>query len=156
MEDKYRKLKPWPATSPDERCSCSKVEHIYLAHKLVPNPFYCLICNGEIAPESLPLNETIIDAVASWNSVFGSLYALWLDSGEYEQWAEQQLLNPTGQVNEVGLSICHNMSNSIDVYYLWFYPSQENRPVNCPRCSVALCPTAWSKHLACHECRIIA
>lgn len=155
MEDEFRKLRSWPATLPEEQCSCKAVETIYLAHKLGPNPLYCLACNGEVAPESLPLAEAAIEAVASWNSVFGSLYALWLDSGEYEEWAQAQLLNPSGQVNREGLNICRNMLSPKNAYYLWFYAEPEARPSSCPCCKAALSSTSWGSRLACHACRIV-
>lgn len=155
MEDKFRKLRPWSATPQEKQCSCAAEENIYLAHKLGPNPFHCLACNGEVSPESLSLTEATIDAVASWNSVFRSLYALWLDSGEYEEWAQTLLLNPSGQVNRDGLNICCNMLSPKNAYYLWFYAEPEARPSSCPCCKATLSSTPWGDRLACHACCIV-
>ena len=155
MEDKYRKLRPWPETSAEERCDCKNVEGIYLAYKFCSNPINCLECDGEIAPESLSLSETAVDAIATWNAVFGSLFTLWIESGEYEEWAKEQLLSSTGQVNEQGLNICRNLLNPNLAYYLWFYTEPDTRPDRCPCCNIEFSLTSWNNRLACHACRII-
>jgi hypothetical protein len=84
MNDPYFKLRPQPSTTEDQLCDCKIIKEVYLAHKLGNNPVHCLQCNGEVLPEKLGFGKEIAETVASWNFVYGALYQLWLDSGEYE------------------------------------------------------------------------
>ena len=61
-----------------------------LRDALGENPLYCVACNGEVAPERIGFDERLAEDIACWLSLHRSLYQLWLDSGEYENWAEKK------------------------------------------------------------------
>jgi hypothetical protein len=50
-------------------------------------------------PERTRCDADTADLIASWNTIFGSVYTLWLDSGEYEGWAEAELLSTRSMIN---------------------------------------------------------
>ncbi|MGD9366841.1 MAG: DUF2310 family Zn-ribbon-containing protein [Desulfobacteraceae bacterium] len=155
MKDPYQKLIPEMPTPDDEVCHCEELKDIYLAHKLGSNPVHCLRCNGEIPPEKLALSGTLADSIASWNSVYGSLYALWLDSGEYENWARDRLLDVKGQVNIDGLDLVKQLDRVAISYYLWFYENDDDVPNACPLCGIALEKSYGIDFLKCRSCKII-
>jgi hypothetical protein len=154
MNDPLIKLKP-ERSSAEDHCNCAAPYEGYLAHKLVANPLHCLHCDGEIPLKNLQLSGPVIDALASWNSVFGALYSLWLDSGEYESWAKAQLLNAKGQVNVQGIAVCRSLNCLSVAYYLWFYEEPANRPASCPICKQEFVATHWRRRLACHTCAVV-
>jgi hypothetical protein len=125
MKDPYFKLRPSIPTPDEELCKCEEVSELYLACKLGTNPVYCLRCNGEVLPDKLAFEEPLAEEIASWNSVYGSLYQLWLDSGEYEEWGRDRLLDPKGEVNARGMEIVKELSTRVRTYYFWFDGEQE-------------------------------
>jgi hypothetical protein len=155
MTDPYNKLRPAPPTPTDELCDCQEVTEIYLAHKLGDNPVHCLICNGEIPPEKLGFGEDIAEQIAYWNKIYGSLYYLWLDSGEYEQWARDRLSDLGGKVNKIGREIVDLLGNTAEAYYLWFQEDPDYNIKMCPLCSGSLLPKKGSQFMVCKNCKII-
>jgi len=156
MNDPYFKLKPISPTPEDELCKCSSFSEMYIAFKLDSNPLYCLECNGEIAPEKIGFSSDLAEQIASWNSTYGSLYLLWLDSGEYENWAKERMLDPNGQVNQIGFDLVKELSGFGSTYYLWFRESYEvENPTKCPICSQKLSEKEGCKFLVCEHCKII-
>lgn len=155
MGDPYFKLRPEMPTPEDELCKCEQISQLYLAHKLGSNPVYCLLCNGEILPDKLAFDEHLAEAIASWNSVYGSLYRLWLDSSEYEEWARDRLLDPKGQVNSRGMQLARQLSTIAKTYYLWFCESDDTAPKTCPICEGQLVEKQGRKFLACESCLLI-
>jgi hypothetical protein len=155
MNDPYYKLRPEHPTPDDELCTCEKISEIYIAHKLGSNPIHCLNCNGEILPEKLSYSNHVAEEIASWNSVYGSLYRLWLDSGEYEKWAYERLLAPGGQVNKSGLELAKQLSSIVKTYYLWFHDNEEPTPQICPVCGCKLMEKEGCRYSRCDNCLII-
>ena len=60
----------------------------------------------------------LVDDIASWYGVFQSLYNLWLNSGEYEEYAKENLTNKNSQVNVEGMSVLRS------AYKHWYYKEQ--------------------------------
>jgi len=156
MEDKYFKLKPAPETPIDEICKCDNIKEIYLAYKLGYNPVYCCTCNGEVVPERLAYSNQLVEKIASWSSVYGALYKLWLDSGEYEIYAKERLADPKSQVNIEGLDLAKSLSALRTCYYLWFYENDEDSgPIeNCPICGQVFTEKKL-KFRVCERCKIL-
>ena len=151
MNDPYFKLRPEPPTPEDELCACEKISEIYLCYRLGSNPVYCMECNGEVLPDKLACGERLAEAIAFWNSVSGSLYLLWLHSGEYEQWARDRLLDPRGEVNTRGIEIAKQLGSIAKTYYWWFSESPETAPKACPLCGAELVGKKGSKFLLCEH-----
>src|SRR5689334_25011511 len=106
----YPKLRPWTAI---ESCQCSKIEGLCLVDLLTDNPIHCEVCRKEVDPERLELATEEVEMVARWFSAATALYRLWLDSGEYEQYAKACLLDPAGQVNRDGVEAARRLSLKI-------------------------------------------
>ena len=155
MDDPYFKLRPEPPTPEDELCACEEISEIYLAHKLGSNPVYCLHCNGEVLPDKLAFGERLAEAIASWNSVSGSLELLWLDSGEYELWARDRLLDPKGQVNSQGMELARQLGSVAKTYYMWFDDIDVTPPNTCPLCGAEFVEKQGGKLLLCEPCLLI-
>jgi hypothetical protein len=131
----YDKLKPFTAI---EYCECPQVTELLLVYMHVDNPIYCYQCKKDVNVERLELAQSEVDELASCFSTYGSLYALWMDSGEYEDWAKTKLLDRHGQVNKAGVAIAKSLSQKIPTYYWWFHDADDADPVNCPNCDTAL------------------
>lgn len=141
--DPYWKLRPLGPTPDEEICHCSSIGSIMLRDSLSPNPLYCVHCNGEVAPERIGFSETIAEQIAFWRGLFRSLYVLWLDSGEYEQWALQQLTNPRGTVNVRGMECAASLNQFTRTYYWWFVDNSAAgfvEPTDCFVCGKSLSP----------------
>lgn len=155
MNDPYFKLRPVPPTPEDELCTCGEISEIYLCSRLGSNPVYCMQCNGEVLPDKLACGARLAEAIAFWNFVSGSLYHLWLDSGEYEQWARDRLLDPEGEVNTRGMEIAKQLGSIAKTYYWWFSEDPETVPKACPLCGAELVREKGSKSLLCEPCLLI-
>lgn len=129
--DAYDKLRPWTEL---EACDCASVEGLFLVDLLTDNPLHCDFCRKEVDPERLKLTVEETEAVAKWFSVASALYRLWLDSGEYEEYAKARLLDPNGQVNRDGLVVARNLSARIPTRLWFFRDIDDGEPANCPVC----------------------
>lgn len=105
-----------------------------LRDSLGDNPLCCVKCNGEIAPERIGFDAKLADEIAAWRSVHRSLYCLWLDSGEYEEWAKRQLLDPAGRVNCLGRELASELNEWLRTYFWWFHDTDDDDATHCPIC----------------------
>lgn len=141
-DDPYLKLRPQPATPPDEICACSSDAPIVLQVHLTPNPLSCARCNLEVPPERIGLDPPLVEAVAAWRAFYQAFDTLWLDSGEHEDWAASHLSNPNSPVNLRGLALVRRLNERRRTYLWWFWPADESGevavPAGCPRCSQPL------------------
>jgi hypothetical protein len=127
-----------------------------LRNSLGPCPIYCIECNGEVAPERVPIDLLLAEDIASWLSVQDALYRLWLASGEYEEMAAKALLNPSGSVNQTGLGLATSITQrGLRTYLWWFIEGLYDAPLVCPSCAGEF--TDWpTRHFQyCEPCRII-
>jgi predicted nucleic acid-binding Zn ribbon protein len=132
MNDPYFKLKPRGPTPADECCRCTQLSTVYLAHVLSENPIHCGECRGEVAPEKFGFDDRTTESIADWNTTFGAVYSLWLNSGAYEAWAESELRSRDSAINRDGLAVREALSRYVPTSYLWFWNG--SRPISCPSC----------------------
>ena len=98
------------------------------------------------------------EEIANWLSAYDSLYRLWLDSGEYEDWAASCLADPFGQVNRQGREIVARLNSIAPAYYWWFVDTEvteSEQPKGCPVCSGALDEVKGREFRVCVSCRIL-
>jgi hypothetical protein len=133
--DAYQKLRPWTEI---DACHCASIEGLLLVDLLSDNPLHCSDCRGEVDPERLHLTAEETELVASWHSAATALYRLWLDSGEYEDYAKSRLLDPNGQVNRQGLQVARVLSQRIPTRLWFFHDTDDGGPTRCPVCGDAL------------------
>jgi hypothetical protein len=149
--DAYQKLRP---RTEIEACECSSLSGLLLVDLLTDNALHCEHCRREVDPERLHLTVRETESVANWFSVASALYRLWLDSGQYEQYAKQQLLDIKGQVNRDGLAIAEMLSAKIPAKLWLFYDTDDGIPDACPRCAQPLdTDVKWGTG-KCESCRI--
>ena len=156
--DPYWKLRPEAPTPPDELCGCESISTVVLCDTLGSNPLRCFDCSGEILPERVGYSADTAESIANWRSLHSSLYRLWLSSGEYENWARVQLLDPNGEMNRLGYDIVAELNSlpSIGAYYWYFVDTDaESEPTACPKCSAPLRPLPNGNRGTCDSCRII-
>src|SRR5262245_33708094 len=115
--DPFWKLRPPPATPEGELCSCSDEPPIVLVGRLGPNPVACLRCNGEVSPERIGLSAEVAEELACWRDFHTAFEHLWLDSGEFESWAKEQLESPASPVNTRGLALAARLDGFRRAYY---------------------------------------
>jgi hypothetical protein len=151
QSDPYARLRLQASTPADEHCCCPRLTTAYLAHALTENPIHCSGCRRAIAPERIGFDGPTAELIARWNTVYGAVYELWLDSGKYEVWAESELLRPDSHINKTGLHARERLSRYIPCRYLWFW--QEIRPVQCPACGSSVGETEGT-HLVCLACAV--
>ena len=129
--DAYNKLRPWTEI---EACECVSIEGLFLVDLLTDNPLHCDFCRKEVDPERLKLTVEETESVARWFSAASALYRLWLDSGEYEEYAKVRLLDPNGQVNRDGLNVAQALSARIPSRLWFFSDTDDGVPTHCPIC----------------------
>jgi len=158
--DRYPKLRPPELTPTDEICRCLDAP-IKLMCAFGYNPLHCLNCNLEVAPETLALTESLVEALAGWRDVYDALGYLWLDSGPYEQWAQAQLADIGSAVNLQGRSVRQLVDGTRRCYY-WLFQDESDPDhrsiVDCPVCGEALNPYAHGNvpQLICDEDSVVA
>jgi hypothetical protein len=156
LADPYWKLKPTPPTPAEELCACSERTEWLLRGGVGPNPLACGGCNREIVVERSGLSRELADLVGTWQSFFGCFYDLWLDSGEFEAWARQELESPSSPVNRRGLVVRERLSVVAPTFYWWFQDTDSADFVprdSCPRCQRSL--REYRRWLSCSECHIV-
>ncbi|RLA52589.1 MAG: hypothetical protein DRR42_07165 [Gammaproteobacteria bacterium] len=131
--DPYDRLRP---STDIEECECEVVTHLLLIIGwMSENPISCGECRREVDPERLRLTTKEVDLVAGWNVVSNSLYWLWLDSGEYEEYAKARLSDPTSQINTDGMKVAEMLSARLPTR-LWYYSDTDDGTlIECPVCA---------------------
>lgn len=140
-DDPYLRLRAQPTTEADEICCCQQGTPVLLQPHLSRNPLSCGRCNLEVPPERLGFDVAMADALASWRGFHDSFFHLWLDSGEFEDWAAAQLRDPSSPVNVRGLEVARRLSIEHRCYLWWFQDENANDWIpadHCPRCAAAL------------------
>jgi predicted nucleic acid-binding Zn ribbon protein len=158
--DPYGKLQPPPPTPDDEICRCVGAPPIKLMCALSYNPIHCMDCNLEVRPETLALKEPLVEAIAFWRSIHDAIYELWLASGEYESWAQEQLADIASPVNREGRAVQVDLNGARRCYY-WYFQDQSAEDYQtitcCPVCGDTLnvYPGVIFKQLICETCSIV-
>ena len=142
-------------------CKCSDMPPIVLQSTLTNNPIACADCNLEVSPSRLHLSDKLTSEILMWQNKFDSFYKLWLDSGDQEKYAFEQLSRPDSEVNKIGLTINRNINQTHECYYWWFVDNSDGNSLklqSCPNCSADLTPRQ-NKFNAdtriCRQCKII-
>jgi hypothetical protein len=139
----YERLRPPLPPAPDELCTCPAGTPLKLMSTggLGFNPIHCLECNLEVSPERLGLDRDLADAIADWLRTYGAIDALELQSGDYEQWARTELLNPDSSPNQEGLELVRRLNELVRTYF-WVWQPQSDEywqpPASCPVCGGVL------------------
>lgn len=154
-EDPYKRLRPRDPTPAEELCACRGEPPITLRSVLAPNPVGCLDCNLEIPPERLGFSRQLADSLASWAAFHDCFFLLWLDSGEFEDWAKAQLEATDSPVNRRGLALASELDAYRKCYYWWFVTNDDHyiAPDVCFVCGGPL--QAVSRGLTCEACQIL-
>jgi Zn-ribbon-containing, possibly nucleic-acid-binding protein (DUF2310) len=134
MTTALEKLQLKESLPDDEVCRCSEKTPMHLRYSFSEFPFFCTECNVQVFPSSLTITEDLAEQIVAWSSVYSSLFTLWLDSGEYEVFAETALKDPKGQINSLGLQIAARIGDQRPTYYWWFKDETEIIPTDCPLC----------------------
>jgi hypothetical protein len=157
----YAKLRSPAPTPPDEICRCRDTPPVKLVAGVSFNPVHCMLCNLDVPPETLEIPPELVDALAHWRGVCDALYTLWLDSGEYEEWAAAKMADLSGAVNRRGLAARADLDAIRRCYYFWFQDesAEDFQPAGrCPLCSGPMTP--WeggvSPQVVCERCGIVA
>ena len=154
-EDPYYQLKPCPATPAEDLCCCSTGRILLVRGGVSDNPIACAKCNREVRPEDVGFAQPLAQDLAFWLSFHDCFYHLWLDSGEFEVWAGDQLKDPKSTVNQRGLEVTAKLSEVSPALYWWFQDVGDEvvEPrTQCPVCGESLSPVGWAK--GCAECKV--
>jgi hypothetical protein len=149
---RYEILRPDPEYL---TCECASVKALLIVYDLSSSPIYCSECRRIVEAEDLNLAPEIVDATYRWQAAFGALYNLWLDSGEYEQWAKDRLLDPLGQVNVDGIQLAKDLSKYLPTRYWWFHDTDDPLPPTCPSCNATFQPAGKYGNFQCSECPVL-
>jgi hypothetical protein len=98
----------------------------------------CTKCNGEVPPERIGFDAGLAQGISYWLALEQSLDFLWLDSQDYEEYAQKQLMDPMGRVNRMGIELAGDLSAFRRCYLKWFQGEDNEVPDSCPNCSGAL------------------
>lgn len=158
MDDPFFKLRPFGKTPDDEICKCDPCNELALCSSLGPNPLRCLVCRGEVEPEKIGFDTDVAEQISEWNTIWQSLSNLWLDSGDYESWAIEQLNDPKGSVNIRGLAIVRQLNHFVETYYWWFQDSEADDyqlADKCPVCFDSLSQNKERGYGKCERCSVL-
>jgi hypothetical protein len=162
-EDVYEPFRTPEPTPDDELCACAGEPPLKLmTMRQVDgfNPIHCLDCNREVPPDGLALSQDLVDEIASWDREHGAIGTLELESGEYEEWATERLLDPASPTNVEGRELAQRLSMERRCYF-WFFQSQVDedwRPLTeCPVCGDPLEPYdgGFFPQLLCEQDKIV-
>lgn len=160
MKKNFSRFSPPPVTPKDERCHCAGQKPTVLMNALGYNPIACVNCNLERDPSSFDWGPEILDEIVRWNTRYGSIFRLWLDSGAYEDWASGQLADLQSAANATGRVIVKKITTAAPCYYRLFQDAEAEkaRPTRtCPACGKKLTRVVSKfPQLACEDCRLIA
>jgi hypothetical protein len=149
--DIYNRLRP---NAEIESCSCQSITGLLLVDLMSDNPIHCAVCRREVDPERIKLTASETEAIAHWYGAASALYRLWLDSGEYEAYAKERLLDPKGQTNRVGRELAIAMSVHHPTQFWFFHDTDDGEPSHCPVCGDLLdMKVKWGTGM-CRPCHI--
>ena len=154
-EDPYFQLKPEAPTPLNEICSCEGDVVLLLRGEYTLNPLSCAACNREVEPERIGFDQALAEKLAFWRRFHNCFHYLWLESGEFEDWAFDQLSDPESQVNIQGLETLESLANVNPAYYWWFQDIGKegfSELTSCPKCGSELTRVTWAS--GCEPCRI--
>ena len=150
---------PW--AKHERRCTCADSSQFILrghgfgANKAV---IFCGHCQGyypryrvqELLGEAEPGIET-------WARVTGHVYQIWLLTGELEDWALNELTNPTSATNVAGLKHAHDISAQLGKpVWHYMFVSKDKVCDNCARCGARSEPSLFAgPSYVCQRCRLI-
>jgi hypothetical protein len=161
--DIYARLRKPAPTPEDEVCACAGAPPVKLmSMRQVDgfNPIHCLNCNLEVPPERLDLTSELANEIAYWDWEHGAINTLELASGEYEEWARSQLLDPASPTNVEGRLLAEKVS-AFRPCYFWFFQPQSDEDwqprATCPVCDDALKPyeAGFFPQLLCEQDRVV-
>ncbi len=141
--DPYFKLRS--SLPSEEICTCANSKGVKLIYALSDNPFQCIDCNREINLSTFKFDLETVEELVSWRDVYSSIYKLWLDSGEYEKWAAEQLLNIYSPINQRGLSLSKRISDHKLCFY-WYFHEKDNDSSSIPLLSCPSCGHAFETY----------
>jgi len=153
VKDPYARLRPPLPTPIDEQCGCSGDPPIMLRSVLASNPVACVECNLEVPPERLGFTSELAAALAGWRAFHDCFFILWLDSQEFESWAQAQLETPDSPVNRRGLALASELNAYRKCYYWWFARENFSTPEICRVCSGHLERASYG--VTCENCQIL-
>jgi hypothetical protein len=115
----------------------------------------CLACGGEVSPESLSLPAELAEDLGEWAWFYEAIHALWLDSGEYEDFARAALEDFSAPANQRGYALAQKLNTLVSCHYFAFQDIGDDyvAPTACPRCHAPLVP--MMKWISCQPCRIV-
>ena len=143
-----------------EQHTGSKIKHIitgreaeYADYVVPKNSSFYILRNGWDSPlicgdthNAIPLYKFPrtdlqgdgYDNIYFWNQNYERLYGLWLSSGAYEGFAEQQLHDPWSDINKTGRELCRLVEDltGVPTYYFMFnyrgWSEEDDRKRKCP------------------------
>ncbi len=151
----YARLYPPPPPTLGEHCTCDTLTATYIPQALQYNPTQCLHCEGNVPPDRLELSKQLAHDLATWHTTYNALYQLWMDSGTYERWALQQLLDPKGEVNTEGMELARQLSQHVPCYFGWFTEDKDQLSTACPISSTHTLESPQEGYLLCKTCNIL-
>lgn len=141
-----------------DMCKCPGRPPIVLQSTLSTNPIACADCNLEV---KINLSDELTEEINAWQEQFDSLYIRWLNSGDDEKFAADQLSSPTSEINIMGLTLTRRIMQTHSCYYWWFLDNSTDnyeRLAKCPICNEDLVKRANKFNLdtyTCERCNII-
>lgn len=143
---------------PRESCLCDSRIPIRLMATPSRNAISCMKCNLVVDNTGLHLSTTDRKSLVKWRKTYWNIYSLWLDSGEYEDWAAEKLQSFQGQVNSEGRQLARRILGRGPCFY-WLFWDETNElayPRKCPSCQRDWSASPFrSGESICKSCRLV-
>jgi len=92
-----------------------------------------------------------------WSLISGHVYDIWMLTGELEEWAVNELSEPSSDLNKSGLQYASQLGKLIKktVWYYLFTPDEDTTE-NCPICKSVCNKSKWDgPKFLCKRCKIV-
>lgn len=143
-------------TADEGYCRHDKWDALYLMsdHLLGLSPLRCHECSGFVAIYRSEASRLEAGRLLEWQSQYDSLYALWLESAEYETWAGTELSRIESPINKLGLDIAASLSAQLSIR-VWYVMHSATEVDSCPRCGQVLGQKERDPFRRCTRCGIM-
>ena len=141
----------------DNICRCSRNEPALLRGSLPISPLNCMQCRKPILLSDAIISKELEQATFKWAKTYNSLFILWSDTMEYQEWAKQKLLDEIGSINLEGLELAQQYNAVRKTYYWMFQDSSDKdymQPQHCPFCGASMVPILKNDFKVCHDCGV--
>jgi len=142
-----------------EHCCCEQVSSVKIMYAYEESSIYCMNCNLQVIRDDFEEIQNLQE-FSTWKNEYNAIYKLWLVSGSYETWANEQLALPDSILNKDGRELTKVVGKILKCYYFIHQDNSEDQTQeleDCPVCGEKMKNAEVRNFLEkyCDECSIV-